>query len=45
MQKFLQIMKRGYRMSSKTDTGRKSILAPLSGQAVPLEQVPDDVFS
>ena len=32
-------------MSSKTDTGRKSILAPLSGQAVPLEQVPDDVFS
>ena len=32
-------------MSSKTETGRMSILAPLSGQAVPLEQVPDDVFS
>ena len=31
-------------MSSKTDTGLKSILAPLSGQTVPLEQVPDDVF-
>ena len=32
-------------MSSKIETGRMSILAPLSGQAVPLEQVPDDVFS
>ena len=32
-------------MSSKTETGLKSILAPLSGQAIPLEQVPDDVFS
>ena len=32
-------------MSSKTETGLKSILAPLSGQTVPLEQVPDDVFS
>ena len=32
-------------MSSKTETGLKSLLAPLSGQAVPLEQVPDDVFS
>ena len=32
-------------MSSKTEIGRKSILAPLSGQAIPLEQVPDDVFS
>ena len=32
-------------MSSKTKTGRKSILAPLSGQAVPLEQVADDVFA
>ena len=32
-------------MSSKTEIGCKSILAPLSGQAVPLEQVPDDVFS
>ena len=32
-------------MSSKTETGLKSILAPLSGQAIHLEQVPDDVFS
>ena len=32
-------------MSSKTKIGRKSIQAPLSGQAIPLEQVPDDVFS
>ena len=32
-------------MSSKTETGLKSILAPLSGQAIPLELVPDDVFS
>ena len=32
-------------MSSNTKTGLTSILAPLSGQAVPLEQVPDDVFS
>ena len=32
-------------MSGKTEIGRKSILAPLSGQAIPLEQVPDDVFS
>lgn len=32
-------------MSSKTETGLKAILAPLSGQAIPLEQVPDDVFS
>ena len=32
-------------MSSKTETGLKSILAPLSGQAIPLEQVPDDVFA
>ena len=32
-------------MSNKTEIGCKSILAPLSGQAVPLEQVPDDVFS
>ncbi len=32
-------------MSSKTEIGCKSILAPLSGQAVPLEQVQDDVFS
>ena len=32
-------------MSTKTEIGQKSILAPLSGQAVPLEQVPDDVFS
>ena len=32
-------------MSSKTEKGHKSILAPLSGQAVPLEQVPDDVVS
>ena len=32
-------------MSSKIETGRMSILAPLSGLAVPLEQVPDDVFS
>ncbi|MBQ8622593.1 MAG: PTS transporter subunit EIIC [Oscillospiraceae bacterium] len=33
-------------MSSKTETGLlKSILAPLSGQAIPLDQVPDDVFS
>ena len=32
-------------MSSKTEIGRKSVLAPLSGQAIPLEQVPDDVFS
>ena len=32
-------------MSSKTETGLKSVLAPLSGQAIPLEQVPDDVFS
>ena len=45
MQKFLQNMKRGYQMSSKTETGLKSILAPLSGQAIPLEEVPDDVFS
>ena len=45
MQKFLQIMKRGYQMSSKMETGLKSILAPLSGQAIPLEEVPDDVFS
>ena len=45
MRKFLQNMKRGYQMSSKTETGLKSILAPLSGQAIPLEEVPDDVFS
>ena len=32
-------------MSSNTETGLKSVLAPLSGQAIPLEQVPDDVFS
>ncbi|MBP3684578.1 MAG: PTS transporter subunit EIIC [Oscillospiraceae bacterium] len=32
-------------MSSNAKTGLMSILAPLSGQAVPLEQVPDDVFS
>ena len=32
-------------MSSKTETGLRSILAPLSGQAIPLEEVPDDVFS
>ncbi len=32
-------------MSSNTDTKRMSLLAPLSGQAIPLEQVPDDVFS
>ena len=32
-------------MSSKTETGLKSVLAPLSGQAIPLDQVPDDVFS
>ena len=32
-------------MSRTIETGRKSILAPLSGQAIPVEQVPDDVFS
>ena len=32
-------------MSSTTETALMSLLAPLSGQAVPLEQVPDDVFS
>ena len=33
-------------MSSTTETGlTKSLLAPLSGQAIPLDQVPDDVFS
>ena len=33
-------------MSSTTETGlTKSLLAPLSGQAIPLNQVPDDVFS
>lgn len=33
-------------MSSKTETGfLKAILAPLSGQAIPLDQVQDDVFS
>ena len=32
-------------MSSKMETGLRSVLAPLSGQSVPLEQVPDDVFS
>ena len=33
-------------MSSDTGTGlRTSLLAPMSGQAVPLDQVPDDVFS
>ena len=33
-------------MSSKQQIGlKKSILAPLSGQAIPLDQVPDDVFS
>ena len=33
-------------MSSDTGTGlRASLLAPMSGQAVPLDQVPDDVFS
>ena len=32
-------------MSSTTETVLMSLLAPLSGQAVPLEQVPDDVFS
>ena len=32
-------------MSSTTETALMSLLAPLSGQAVPLEQIPDDVFS
>ena len=33
-------------MSGKTETGLlKSLLAPMSGQAIPLDQVPDDVFS
>ena len=32
-------------MSANVKTGHKSLLAPLSGKAVPLEQVPDDVFS
>ena len=33
-------------MSSNNENGLfKSLLAPLSGQAIPLEQVPDDVFS
>ena len=32
-------------MSSKTETGLTSVLAPLNGQAIPLEQVPDDVFA
>lgn len=33
-------------MSSKNEMGRpKTILAPLSGQTVPLEEVPDEVFS
>ena len=39
-------MQRGHEMSSKTETGlMKSILAPLSGQVIPLDQVPDEVFS
>ena len=32
-------------MNGKAENGLKSILAPLSGQAIPLDQVPDDVFS
>ena len=33
-------------MSSNTETGlMKSVLAPLSGRTIPLDQVPDEVFS
>jgi len=32
-------------MSSTTETGIISLLAPLSGQAVPVEQIPDNIFS